>query len=82
MPDADANYVFGYNTSMILVQVLKQRGSDLSRENIMRQAADLKNLQLPGILPGIRINTSRTNYHPVRQLQLMRWDGRFWGTLR
>jgi len=81
MPDADptdANYIFGYNVTMILVQVLRQCGNDLSRENIMRQATNVKELELPALLPGIKINTSPTNYHPVRQLQLMRWDGRLW----
>jgi branched-chain amino acid transport system substrate-binding protein len=81
MPDSDptdGNYVTGFNIGMVLVQVLKQCGNDLSRENIMRQAAGIKNLELPGLLPGIRINTSPTNYHPLRQVQLMRWDGRLW----
>jgi branched-chain amino acid transport system substrate-binding protein len=81
MPDADntnANYISGYNLSMALVQVLKQCGNDLSRENIMRQAANLKNLELPGMLPGIRVNSSPTNYHPIRQFQLMRWNGHVW----
>jgi branched-chain amino acid transport system substrate-binding protein len=81
MPDADAtdiNYIFGYSTSLLLVQVLKQCGDDLSRENIMRQTANLQNIELPTLLPGIRVNTSPTNYHPVRQLQLMHWDGRSW----
>jgi branched-chain amino acid transport system substrate-binding protein len=81
MPDADptdGNYTTGFNAGLILVQVLKQCGSDLSRENIMRQAANVKNLELPAMLPGVRINTSPTNYHPIRQVQLMRWDGRLW----
>jgi branched-chain amino acid transport system substrate-binding protein len=82
MPDADPTdgtfYIAGFDASVMLVHVLKQCGNDLSRENIMRQAANLKNLQLPGLLPGIRINTGPTNYHPVRQLQLMRWDGHSW----
>jgi branched-chain amino acid transport system substrate-binding protein len=81
MPDADpsdVNYVFGYSTSLLLAQVLKQCGNDLSRENIMRQTANLRNVELPTLLPGIRVNTSPTNYHPVRQLQLMRWDGHTW----
>jgi branched-chain amino acid transport system substrate-binding protein len=60
------------------VQVLKQCGNDLSRENIMRQATNIRNLEVPALLPGVRINTSPTNYHPVRQVQLMRWDGRLW----
>jgi branched-chain amino acid transport system substrate-binding protein len=81
MPDADptdGNYVFGYNVSMALVQVLKQCGNDLSRENIMRQATNLKDLEEPALLPGIKVSTSPTNYHPIRQMQLMRWDGRLW----
>jgi branched-chain amino acid transport system substrate-binding protein len=81
MPDADptdGNYVFGYGVSAALVQVLKQCGNDLSRANIMRQAANLRNVELPILLPGISVNTSPTNYHPIQQLQLMRWDGRAW----
>jgi branched-chain amino acid transport system substrate-binding protein len=81
MPDADANdfnYVTGYNVGLLTVHVLKQCGSDLSRENIMRQAANIKNADLPMVLPGIRVNTSPTNYHPMRQLQLMRWNGHVW----
>jgi branched-chain amino acid transport system substrate-binding protein len=81
MPDADpsdVNYVFGYSASLLLVQVLKQCGDDLSRENIMRQTANLRNVELPTLLPGIRVNTSPVNYHPLRQLQLMRWDGHSW----
>jgi branched-chain amino acid transport system substrate-binding protein len=81
MPDADptdGNYIAGFNVGMVLVQVLKQCGNDLSRENIMRQAANIKNLEVPLLLPGVRINTSPTNYHPIRQVQLMRWDGRLW----
>jgi branched-chain amino acid transport system substrate-binding protein len=82
MPDADPTdgsfYIAGFDAGVMLVHVLKQCGNDLSRENIMRQAANLKNLELPGLLPGIRINTGPTNYHPLRQLQLMSWDGRSW----
>jgi branched-chain amino acid transport system substrate-binding protein len=81
MPDADptdGNYITGFDVGMILVQVLKQCGNDLSRENIMRQATNLKNLELPALYTGIRVNTSPTNYHTLRQVQLMRWDGRLW----
>jgi branched-chain amino acid transport system substrate-binding protein len=74
----DANYVYGYGASLVMVQVLKQCGNDLSRENIMRQAANLKDLDLPTSLPGIRINTSPTNYHPFTQMQLQKWDGTTW----
>jgi branched-chain amino acid transport system substrate-binding protein len=81
MPDtdiSDQNYVNAYGTAYTLVQVLKQCGNDLSRENIMRQAANLKDLDVPVLLPGIKVNTSPTNYSPIRDMQLMRWDGTRW----
>jgi ABC-type branched-subunit amino acid transport system substrate-binding protein len=81
LPDADpsrANMINGYNYAAALVQVLKQAGNDLSRENIMRQAANLHDLELPMLLPGINVNTSPTDYYPVQQLQLMRFDGKRW----
>jgi hypothetical protein len=81
MPDADArdsNYVNGYNYAAAMVQVLKQAGSDLSRDNIMRQATNIHDLALPMLLPGIKVNTSPTNYYPVQQMQLMRFDGKQW----
>ena len=70
--------VYGYATAQTMVQVLKQCGDDLTRENVMRQAANLKNLELPMLLPGIRINTSQTDYLPVKQLRLQRFDGKQW----
>jgi hypothetical protein len=72
------SFVFGYNSAAALVQVLKQAGSDLSRENIMRQATNLRDLELPMLLPGIKVNTSPTDYYPVQQLQLVRFDGKRW----
>ncbi len=81
MPDADhgdQNYVNSYNSGMALVQVLKQCGNDLSRQNIMKQAANLHDLELPMLLPGIKVNTGPTDYYPVEQMQLMRWDGSRW----
>jgi branched-chain amino acid transport system substrate-binding protein len=71
-------FVTGYNAAGALVQVLKQAGGDLSRENIMRQATNLRDLELPMLLPGVKINTSPTDYYPVQQLQLMRFDGKRW----
>jgi len=65
-------------TRCSIVQVLKQAGNDLSRENIMRQATNLRDLELPMLLPGIKVNTSPTDYHPVQQLQLVRFDGKRW----
>jgi branched-chain amino acid transport system substrate-binding protein len=80
-PDANvADYynVLGYNIAMTLVQVLKQCGDDLSRENIMRQAADIHGLALPMLLPGVTINTSATDYRPIKQMRLVQFDGRTW----
>jgi ABC-type branched-subunit amino acid transport system substrate-binding protein len=72
------SFVNGYNSAATMVQVLRQAGSDLSRENIMRQATNLRDLELPMLLPGIKVNTSPTDYYPVQQLQLMRFDGKRW----
>jgi branched-chain amino acid transport system substrate-binding protein len=75
---AEIYNVYAYTNAQLLVQVLKRCGDDLSRENIMKQAASLQNLELPMLLPGVRINTSATDYEPVKQLQLMRFDGKAW----
>ena len=61
-----------------MVQILKQCGDDLTRDNVMRQAANLKDLEVPTLLPGIRINTSPTDFYPIEQVQLMRFDGKTW----
>ncbi|HZJ64312.1 MAG TPA: ABC transporter substrate-binding protein [Kofleriaceae bacterium] len=71
----DGALVYAFGVSMALVKVLTQCGSDLSRENIMKQAASLKDLQLPVIAPGILINTSATDYQPYAQLQFGRFNG-------
>ena len=70
--------LYGYNVSQTLVQVLKQCGDNLTRENIMKEAASLKDLELDGLLPGIKLNTSPTNFAPMRQLQLMQFKGETW----
>jgi len=75
---AEIYNVYAYTNAQLLVQVLRQCGDDLSRENIMKQAASLRNLELPMLLPGIKINTGPTDYEPVKQLQLMRFDGKAW----
>jgi branched-chain amino acid transport system substrate-binding protein len=75
---SDQNYVNSYTSGMALVQVLKQCGDDLSRENIMRQATNLHNVDVQMLLPGITVNTSPTDYFPVKQMQLMKWDGKHW----
>ena len=77
----DPNALRGYDEAMALVHVLKQCGEDLTRENVMRQATDLKALQLPMLLPGITVNTSSTNYFPINQVQLERFDGAHWTRL-
>ena len=74
----DALNVYGYAVAQTLVQVLKQCGDDLTRENVMRQAANLKNFEVPVLLPRIRINTSATDFYPIEQVQLARFDGKRW----
>ena len=70
--------VYGHAAAHTLVQVLKQCGDDLTRENVMRQAANLKNLEVRLLLPGMRINTSPTDFYPIEQVQLARFDGTRW----
>jgi branched-chain amino acid transport system substrate-binding protein len=80
-PDGDLTdqlNVWGYMTAQVMVQILKQCGDDLTRENVMKQAANLKNLDLPLYLPGIKNNTSPTDYRVIRQMYLMRFDGKKW----
>jgi branched-chain amino acid transport system substrate-binding protein len=74
----DANAVYGMGASATMVQVLKQCGNDLSRENIMKQAANIKDLELPMLLPGAKINTSPDNFSPIRQMQLATFNGESW----
>jgi branched-chain amino acid transport system substrate-binding protein len=70
--------VFGYTVAQGLVHVLKQCGNDLSRENIMKQAASIKDLSLPMLLSGIKVNTSPTDFYPIEQEQLAKFDGERW----
>ena len=74
----DSNAGYGYGAATTMVQVLKQCGNDLSRENVMRQAANLKDFHAPLLYPGITLNTSPTNHSPIRQLQLQRFNGEGW----
>ena len=69
---------YGYNVAILMTHVLKQCGNDLSRENIVRQAANIKDLELPLLIPGIKINTSPTDFAPIEQEQLARFDGEKW----
>ena len=75
---ASSAAVYGYAAAETLVQVLKQCGDDLSRENVMRQAAALKDYQSSLLLPGIKINTSPENFRPITQIRLVLFDGRTW----
>jgi branched-chain amino acid transport system substrate-binding protein len=67
--------VYGYLLAQTMVQVLKQCGDELTRENVMKQAANLKDLELGMLLPGIKINTSPTDYFPVEQMQMSKFNG-------
>ena len=75
---ADNNYISSYAFSKTMLHVLQQCKGDFSRENIMAQANNLHDLEIPVLLPGLKVNTSPTNHHPVRAMQLMRWDGKKW----
>ena len=75
---ADSSALTGYNMAQTMAAVLKQCGDDLTRANVMKQAASIKDLQQGGLLPGIRINTSPTDFSPIEQLQLMRFKGERW----
>ena len=74
----DTFNVYGYTVAQTLAQVLKQCGDDLTRENVMKQAASLKNVAHPMLLPGITINTGADDFYPIEQMQLMRFNGKTW----
>jgi branched-chain amino acid transport system substrate-binding protein len=75
---ADSFNIYAYNVARTLVQVLKQCGDNLTRENVMKQAANLKDFEPGTLLPGIKLNTSPTDFYPIEQLQLMRFQGDTW----
>ena len=80
-PDGDktnSNNVYAYAVAQTLVQVLKQCGDNLTRENVMKQAASLKDYSPKMLLPGIKINTAPDDFYPIEQMQLMRFDGEAW----
>lgn len=77
--DKDSNFnTYGYGTAQLLVHVLKQCGDDLTRENVMKQAASLKDVATDVVLPGIKANTSATDYRVNKQLQMMKFNGERW----
>lgn len=73
--------VYGYSVAQTLVQVLKQCGDDLTRDNVMKEAANIHDLHLDMLLPGISINTGPGDYAPIKQLQMMRFTGERWQLL-
>jgi len=80
-PEGDrlnASVVYGYGVAQTLVKVLQMCGDDLTRANVMKQAASLKEFEPDTLLPGIKINTSPTDYAPIKQLQMMRFEGEKW----
>jgi branched-chain amino acid transport system substrate-binding protein len=81
MPGADqtdGGYIAAYGLSKTMLQVLQQCKGDFSRANIMKQVTSLHDVESPVLLPGIKLNTSPTNYHPIRAMQLEKWDGKTW----
>jgi branched-chain amino acid transport system substrate-binding protein len=75
---ADASVMYAYIVAQGLVHVLKNCGNDLTRENVMKQAASMKDYEPAGLLPGVKVNTSATDFAPLSQLQLMRFKGEGW----
>jgi len=81
MPGADqteGGYIAAYGVSDTMLKVLHKCNGNFSRENVMKQATSLKDVDNPMLLPGIKINTSPTNYHPIRAMQLSKWNGSTW----
>jgi len=81
MPGADqtdGGYIAAYGLSKTMLQVLQQCNGDFSRANVMKQVTNLHDVESPVLLPGIKINTSPTNYHPIKAMQLEKWDGKTW----
>ncbi|WBL78280.1 ABC transporter substrate-binding protein [Bradyrhizobium xenonodulans] len=74
----DAGVVFGYAAAQTMVKVLQMCGDELTHENVMKQAASLKDFEPDTLLPGIKINTAPDNFAPIEQLQMMRFKGRKW----
>ncbi len=80
-PEGDRKSIFttyGYSAAELMVQVLRQCGDDVSRENVMRQAADLKSIKLDLLLPGLSMNTSPSDYRVVKEFRMMRFNGERW----
>ena len=81
MPGADLtdnNYVYGYMASRVMHHVLDGCKGNFARDNLMKQVTSIDSLDVPVLLPGIKVATSPTNYHPLRAMQLQKWDGAKW----
>jgi branched-chain amino acid transport system substrate-binding protein len=74
----DSNTIYGYDAAILMAEILKRCGDDLSRDNILKQSINIKDLDLPMLLPGVKINTSPTNYSPIRSMQLQSFNGTSW----
>ena len=80
-PDGDITdqlNVWGYLTAQVMAHILAQCGDDLTRENVMRQSASVTSFELPMYLPGVKLNTGPTDFRLIKQMQLMRFDGKKW----
>ena len=80
MPGADksnSNYVYGVMAAQTMVETLKKAGDNLTRENVMKQAASL-DVELPMLLPGVKVTTGPTDFFPLKQMQLQKFDGERW----
>jgi len=75
---ADANHIYGYSVAVLMTETLKRCGDELTRANLMKQAAGFKNYRLPLLLPGITVNTSPTDFYPIQAVQLQRFKGETW----
>jgi branched-chain amino acid transport system substrate-binding protein len=75
---ADVNNIYGYSVAQTMVAVLKASGDNLTRENVMKQAASIHELKLPMALPGITVSTSATDFAPIKQMQLQKFEGETW----
>ena len=83
LPDADKNdssYVSGYLQAVALAQVLKQSGDNLTRKNVMSEAANLKDFKIGMLIDGITLNTAADDFYPVEQYQMRRFQGESWET--
>jgi branched-chain amino acid transport system substrate-binding protein len=80
-PQGDVSNEFaftGYSNAALFADVLRRCGDDLTRENLMAVATHLQGVRMPALLPGITLSTSPTNYNPIKQMRLQRFDGQRW----